>query len=157
MYGSLSEADTYFENDLSGTWDNYSDAQKTKALNKATEQIDRLKFAGEKYEIAPTQTLQFPRVLYTVNETIYYDENLSTGDIEVPADVEYATYMQAKHLLDTTLGGDETGNWVKKGITSMSILSTSESYDKSLSPVDVKSGVYRESMQLLEKYLVFGW
>ena len=157
MYGTLAEAETYFTDELSGTWGDYTDGQKTVALEEATRQIDRLQFKGEKYQWSPTQTLAFPRVFNFNCQTIYFDEDLTNGGVVVPTDVEHATYLQAKHLLDVAIGGDSTGQALRAGITSRSILSTSESYDKTLSPVDLKTGIHRDAMQLLEKYLLVGW
>jgi len=157
MYGSLTEADTYFVNELTDTWDNYTDAQKTRALEDATRTIDRLQFKGQKYEPSPTQTAQFPRVMVTVNHTIYFEENISAGEIQVPVDVEIATYVQAKYLLDKYIGGDDTGAAVLAGKTSVSIASTSETYDTSINPVDIKTGLVREAMQWLEQYILVAW
>jgi len=155
MYGSIAEADTYFDDDLSGTWDNYLDTQKGKALRQATKQIDRLAYRGEKYD--DNQENQFPRILRTGTRTIYFDYDPHTGTVVVPSDVEEATYMQAKYLLDYNAGTDKRGRAIRAGITSISTGGTSESYDKSISPVDIETGIVIEAQALLKKYFLVGW
>ena len=158
MYGSLADADIYFATyDLTETWDDYTDADKTKALNEATRQIDRLKFRGEKYQWSPTQTLQFPRMVYANCKTIYLDEDPSTGDVVVPEKIEHATYIQAKYLLDTIKGDDDTGDAHKAGITSVSIGSTSESYDAATSPINLTTGLVRDAWEMIREFLVVAW
>ena len=157
MYGTLAGANTYFSNELTGTWSNYSDPDKTTALETATKQINRLQFRGMKYQDSPTQTDQFPRIVSFGVHVIYYDEDTVNGGLKVPTDVEEATYVQAKYLLDYHKGDIPVGEMFLAGVTSVSIGSTSESYDKSMSPIDIESGIVRESFNLLRKYILRGW
>lgn len=155
MYGTLSDADTFFENDLTGTWDNYTDAQKTKALNEATRIINQLHYRGEKYDYTPDQNDQFPRIEQTPTRTYYFDDDFDNGGVKVPTDVERAAYMQAKYLLDSIVGNlHGVAEKVRAGITSISTGGTSESYDKSASAVDVKTGLHRDAFNLLKKYMI---
>lgn len=150
MYGTLTEANTYFETyDLTGLWTSYTTAQRTIALNKATLQIDKLPFDGYRY--SSEQTLEFPRVKDYGFKMVYYDVN-SDGEIIVPVDVEQATYLQAKFLLDTQTNC--TVEALKMGITSISVGKTSQTVDLSISPVHPVYGIFREAFELLKKYLV---
>ncbi len=156
-YGTLAKADTYFENDLSGTWAGYSTPNKNKARETATKQIDRLQLKGEKYQYAPTQTLEFPRTFATMTGVLIFDEDLTNGGVIVPVDVEEASYIQAKFLLDANAGKETASSALLAGKTSVSIGSTSESFDKSLSPVDIKTGISKQAMNILEKYILAAW
>lgn len=87
MYGTLAEADTYFENRLHvDAWDEATDADKTKALNEAQKRIDLLNFKGEPV----TEGTVFPR---------YYGDE-ADGTEETPEDIEIAGYECAFALLD---------------------------------------------------------
>lgn len=151
-YGSLTEANTYFsDTEISGTWALYTENKRNKALQKATTQIDRLPFIGEKYNY--TQTRCFPRTLYTHRGQMFLDTNTS-GAVIVPETVNHAVYIQAKFLLDNE--SNSAIQALQAGITSQSIGSTSESYDLSILPLDLKTGICRESMELLKPYILGG-
>lgn len=153
MYGSVSEADTYFSTyDFTGVWDSFSTSQKTAALNRATLMIDRLHFRGEKYQ--SDQDNAFPRIVYVNRRMVYFDEN-SDGEIVVPDRVKHAAYEQAKYMLSTQT--DQSLIKLRQGITSISVGSTSESYNTDLLPEDLETGICRESQSLLENYLLVGW
>jgi len=82
-YATYTEGDTYFGEQLNVTaWTGAEDADKTKALQMATNAIDRLNFRGEK--AVSTQDLQFPR----------------KDDSAVPQDVKDACCEIAIALLD---------------------------------------------------------
>lgn len=97
-YGTLVEANVFFDNRLHNwDWDAASLADRTKAMNQATEVIDQFAYIDQKYAVAiltdPTseecrvanlsQELEFPR-----------------GAInEVPDEIEKACYLIAKALL----------------------------------------------------------
>ncbi|MFH0814312.1 MAG: DnaT-like ssDNA-binding protein [Pseudomonadota bacterium] len=152
IYGTLEKANIYFDDiGLSDTWDLYTDTQKNRALARATKQVDNLHYAGEKYEY--TQARKFPRSLDCYRGQIYLDVD-TDGNVITPIPVEEATYIQAKFLLD--YADDAAINALNAGITSQSIGSTSESYDKAMLPIDVKSGLCRESLELLKPYLLGG-
>lgn len=153
MYGTRVEADTYYDDiGLSGTWDLYTNTQKDKALQRATIQIDHLPFLGEKYNYT-TQTRAFPRIVYSFRGEIVYDTDTS-GNVIVPEAVRYAVYTQAKFLLDNA--SNSAVQALQAGIVSQSIGSTSETYDKDLLPLDLKTGICREAMELLKPYLLGG-
>lgn len=154
IYGSLADANTYHSTyDLTGLWAGYSDAQKTAALNRATLLIDRLQFVGERYD--EDQELSFPRMFDDGIKAIIIDTDRSSGAVIVPKDVEYATYEQAKFLLDTK--DDEVIQKILNGVTSISVSATSESYDASKLPVSVETRLATEVYRMLKKFLIHGW
>lgn len=82
-YGSLTEARDYFASKLyRDLWHQTDPDNQVRALNDATERIDRLNYAGSR--TLATQTLQFPR----------------DGSDEVPLSIRRATYEVAFQLLD---------------------------------------------------------
>ena len=152
FYGTVDLADGYFEEvAVSDTWFSYSTAQKKAALKKATRDVDKLPLAGRKFDFI--QALQFPRVLDYDFKQIIFDVTVA-GQIVVPSTVLEAAYLQAKFILDSS--DNDVVRAVKNGITSQSIGSTSESYDKSMLPIDFKTGICRESYELLVPYLATG-
>lgn len=83
MYGTISEAETYFGERLNTrAWDTAVISDRTKALLMATRAIDRLNFSGSKNSY--TQELQFPR----------------GDDTTVPSDIKYACFELALAFLD---------------------------------------------------------
>lgn len=76
MYGTVVGADAYFDTRLhADEWANdFSLADKTKALQTSTRDIDRLNFVGSKAD--SDQELEFPR----------------GTDTDVPSDIEIACY-----------------------------------------------------------------
>ena len=154
IYGTLSGANSFFSaNDLSGLWATYTDANKNKALQRATEEIDTLSYKGEKYE--HTQDLSFPRVFYTQQRVIYFDLNTS-GNVVVPPKIINTVYLQAKFLLET-LSNDAIES-IKYGISSRSIGSTSESYNLDrVSVFDLETELCREALRLIKPFLIIGY
>lgn len=95
VYGVVSRADQYFNNRLRNVfWLRASLGDKTSALIEATTIIDTLNFAGIKAD--PNQLHQFPRATYPAN---FPNIVLSTIDVVVPRDIEYACYEIAIQLL----------------------------------------------------------
>jgi hypothetical protein len=124
------------------------EALRTKALEKATLQIDDLPLVGRKYD--ENQTLAFPRYKDYGFRVDYFAQ--TTTGISVPVDVERATYIQAKYLLDSRTNC--TIKALEMGITNVTIGRTSQTVDMSLSPVNLQWGLCREAMKLLQKFLV---
>jgi len=151
MYSSIADADTYFdETDLSGTWATYTDDEKTKSMNLASRQIDRLAFQGQKYEFEQLQ--EFPRLLRVDSGWIYWDQHPSTGEIQVPELINEAVYLQAKFLLDNRDSDTITNQ--RLGITSESVGSTSQSYDFSNLSFDRETELNLQSKTLVQQYLL---
>ncbi len=87
MYGTLVNAETYFDNRLHvDAWDEAIDDFKTKALNEAQKRIDLLCYRG--YEV--TDGTVFPR---------YYGDE-ADGTETIPENIEIAGYECAFALLD---------------------------------------------------------
>lgn len=153
MYGSIALANAFFEHyDLSETWETYSDALKTKALNKATTQIDRLPFVGKRY--TDDQDNEFPRIICENGVYHYFDSDPDDGSIVIPTKIYNATYIQAKFLLDTR--SNPTVQALEMGITSISAGSTSQSLDNNILPLNPKTGICQEAEALLKPFLVIG-
>lgn len=97
-YVTLGYADEYFDNSLEGVdWQAYGEREQEQALVSATRAIDELitlrGLDGIQYydkASATPQALLFPRSV---------DLN-AAGAIEIPDDIETATCLLAKHLLD---------------------------------------------------------
>jgi len=82
-YGSLSRANSYFDNRLrSEFWKRAEIAERSKAMVEATRIIDSLSYEGDK--TVSTQLHQFPR----------------GTDTAVPKDIEFACYEIAIKLLE---------------------------------------------------------
>lgn len=82
-YGSVTDADNYFNSKLyRDLWFQTDPDNQVRALNDATERIDRLNFAGAR--TIATQERQWPR----------------DGEDEVPVNIKKATYEIAFQLLD---------------------------------------------------------
>jgi hypothetical protein len=78
-YGSINEANTYFDNRLkSKKWKKSSIQDKKSAMSEATRLIDRLNFIGEKTD--PDQFKQFPR---SPNTTIPKNITIATYEISL--------------------------------------------------------------------------
>jgi len=156
MYGSIVLADAFFEDyDFEGTWNGtggYTDVQKEKALEKATMQIDRLKFLGEKYDY--DQNNQYPRAYNDGQRTRYFDID-TDGNIETPENILHATYIQAKWLLDTK--DNATIQALMFGITSISVCKTSQTIDSSLMPFNPKTGICSEAYELIKPYMMWSY
>lgn len=75
QYGSVTDANAYFAELLhADEWQGLSTDLKNRALNAATQDIDRLEFAGSK--LVADQALEFPR----------------EGTAEVPDEIKFACY-----------------------------------------------------------------
>lgn len=157
IYGTRAEADTYFGlRDFEGKWATFSNDQKDKALQVATDQVDRLEYAGQRFS-GTEQLLAFPRILdsFASREQRVWDVDFTTGDIVVPEKVRRATFEQANHLL-ATLSGSELSCKLREGLTSISIGSTSESYDLSRRDqfVSRRTSLVIDAKDLLEEYIL---
>ena len=164
IYGSRTDADSYFAlRDLENVWSSFTNTQKDQALQIATDQIDSLEYAGQKFS-GTEQSLQFPRIvnLFASREQHVWDVERPSGDIIVPVKVEEAAYEQARFLLMTRASGTAgagMGSLMDKlsmGLTSISIGRTSESYDQGTVSkyLDRRSGLFRGAKNLLEEFLL---
>ena len=120
-YGSVSEADSYFDNRLnSRAWDDAVYKDKQRSLIMATKAIDKLNFAGDMAD--STQTLQFPR----------------NDDTEVPEEIEFACYEIAIKLLE---GVDTEQEAQTIGVMSESYSSVRTTYDGDYVNDHIRAGI----------------
>lgn len=107
-YGTLSQANTYFDNRLrSQPWKRARKEDKMAAMREATLMIDRLNYAGDKTD--PTQYHQFPRQPTSLPTQIVIDpaDGLPVllralqddPDTLVPKDIKYACFEIAIKLI----------------------------------------------------------
>jgi hypothetical protein len=106
-YGTLSEANNYFDNRLRSTpWKRATSNDKRSALHEATQMIDRLNFAGNKTD--PNQVHQFPRAPIPSPTQIVVNESgipvtLASlddpPDTVIPIDITYACFEIAMKLI----------------------------------------------------------
>lgn len=114
-YISISAATDYFANRLNtDPWDDASEIDAEKALNMATDAIDRLNFLGEKTD--SSQENQFPR----------------SGDVTVPTDIQEACAEIALRLLD---GVDPELEFENLTMVSQGYANVRSTYDRS-SPLE---------------------
>ena len=115
-----------------------------------------MEYAGQRFS-GTEQLLAFPRILdsFASREQRVWDVDFTTGDIVVPEKVRRATFEQANHLL-ATLSGSELSCKLREGLTSISIGSTSESYDLSRRDqfVSRRTSLVIDAKDLLEEYIL---
>lgn len=121
IYADMSFALSYFQDRLHvGAWDCATPEDRRKALTMATVDIDRLDYAGCKLDA--TQSLEFPR----------------TGQVEVPEDIKIAACEIALARLD---GVDPDQELTAAGMTSSSVAGIRSTYDRSVVPDYIFSGI----------------
>lgn len=133
-YGTVAGGDDYFELKLrADDWENASESDKGKALFEATQIIDSLNYAGDKY--SSTQELEFPR----------------GEDTEVPDNIIKACYEIAIKLLGGFTREDALS---RVGITSDNWGPVKRTYDPSQTPEYYLAGVpSAEAWTLLKPFL----
>jgi hypothetical protein len=134
MYATVEEADEFLAMELwTDIWFASSSTMKTKAMNKATRIIDRLKFIGVKTD--ETQPNEFPR----------------NGETEVPQDVKEACCYIALALMEGKIPELEYDN---ARVESDSIVSGKVSYNTTNTPKTMLYGVPSyDAWGLLVKYV----
>lgn len=154
MYVTLLEAAAFFdETDFEDTWSTYSDALKTKAIKRATLTIEKIPFYGKKYN--REQDFQFPRIRHQGSKICYWDVDKDTNEIVVPERVKKAVMVQAKALLDYK--DNRIIKIQRAGITSISIGSSSESYDLTKTLFHPKFNIINEAVDFLQPYILKGF
>ena len=120
-YISLSAASDYLGHKLNvEAWDISDDTNRQKALDMATNAIDRLNFLGEKAD--DTQELQFPRL----------------GDTIVPVDIQEACADLAVRLLD---GVDPELEFENLTMVSQGYANVRSTYDRTNPPEHIVAGI----------------
>lgn len=150
---TLAEADAFWnETDPGGFWSTKTDPQKTGALNSAWRKIRRQNFQGEKVDI--NQDFEFPRFVlpFLERRIIFWDKDIGTGEAKFPEQIKEAIFTQAKLELEAKEDLGHTAR--RRGLSSLSILSTSESYDLTNRDFDERSGLFNEVLNILSPYLL---
>lgn len=115
-YGTLADANTYFDNRLhSEGWADSNPTDRPKALTEATDLIDSLSYKGVKnavwlimYEADPSQTGNYTKILVSPPSRQDIIDADATQDLEfprgqdtvVPTEIEWACYEIALALLE---------------------------------------------------------
>lgn len=139
-YGTLAEADAYFENRLfSELWANTPVKDRTNALNRATQDIDRLNFVGKKHA-AYTQWLATPcdqEAILAASATQELQFPRGT-DTEVPEDIKKACFEIAFELVD---GKNPDEEYQKLTTVSEGFSSVRRTYNRSFAQEHVLYGI----------------
>ena len=100
-------ADTYLLGKSAKTWDEATDEMKESALRRATIDIDV--YVGQTIPYSTTQALRFPRVV---------DIDAVTSVPKLPYRLDYATFLQALHLLRNADLLDDAQSYRARGLSS---------------------------------------
>lgn len=132
-YATLAECDTYLTNHYLSTdtnlvaWNLLSDANCDTLLRAACIVIDRLPLVG--YKSVVTQTLQFPRTIWTEHDQTVWGIRIGNPSwyvqSDVPTEVKYA---QCEIALSLITGENARLKLQREGVKSFSIGSLSETY-----------------------------
>lgn len=148
MYGSVSEATTYFSKRLhSEVWDENSLPEKTKALEHATRLIDNLDFVGEKnasyvkreafLTTTSTLTTEQEKEVWEAGEA--QENQFPRGsDTVVPKDIEEATYELAISLLE---GKDPEIEFENQSVIAEGFSSVRDTKDRSFVQEHINAGI----------------
>jgi len=134
-YGTLSEANNYFDNRLRSTaWKRARKEDKKSAMHEATEMIDRLNFTGVKADAS--QVHQFPRgpspvIICGVNTA-------GDPDDAIPADIKKACFEIAIKLIQ---GYDPDREADILAATSQTYSNVRTGYDRSFIPDYMRAGI----------------
>lgn len=135
-YITLADATTYFKDRLyAAEWTNASADDKARALIMATKRIDSLVLRGIKS--VNTQTLQFPRAIFSDYLFYFYDEKqinflnpygYYVVEAEVSQLVKDACCEEALGILKDYQSAEQRKNLQEQGVKSVSIGNVSETY-----------------------------
>lgn len=101
-YGTMVAANAFFSSRLhSYDWDMATLADRTKALNQATEIINQFNYIGEKYSVASLRASDPDASCEQLRQANLSQENeFPRGTVnQVPVEIERACYLIAKALL----------------------------------------------------------
>lgn len=142
-YLLLAAADTYLGEHYATTdakmivWTALTDANCETYLRQATLAIDRLPLVG--YKAVSTQTMAFPRALYTVQDSDWYIQP------SAPDEVKYA---QCEIALQLAQGASGRVDLQRQGVKSFSLGNLSETYSGKQNSI-----ISYEAKQLLAPYM----
>jgi len=121
QYATIADAQTYFDGRLnSEAWEDATTPDQDKSLITATKAIDRLNFAGDKFD--SEQELQFPR----------------GTDTSVPQDIVEACCEMAYSLLD---GREPEIDYENLSMVSQGYGNVRSTYDRDINPLNELAGV----------------
>ena len=157
-YISLDDAQEYLSENYISTdekliaWNALSDMDKEILLRKALKTIEAQPYAG--FKACSTQTLEFPRAIYTM---IPYDVYEPSGiwpdnwyvQSEVPSTVKYA---QCEIAFETASGTSNRVKLQRQGVKSFSLGNLSETYSGASNSI-----VSHEAKELLKPYIGGGY
>ena len=154
-YLLLADADTYLSANYASTdakmivWTALTDANCEAYLRKATKTIDRQPLAGFKSTLS--QTLEFPRTLYTEYASELYNNSAIIGDenwYTQPAVPDAVKYAECEIALELAQGIPARMGLQRQGVKSFSLGNLSESYAGKQNNI-----ISQEAKELLAPYI----
>lgn len=134
-YGTLSEANNYFDNRLrSVAWKRARTVDKKSAMREAADMIDRLNFSGIKADA--TQARQFPRGPSPV--LVCGVNTAGDSDTLIPEDIKKACFEVAIKLIQ---GYDPDREADILAATSQTFMNVRTGYDRSFIPDYMRAGI----------------
>jgi hypothetical protein len=126
-YSTLIESEVYFQNRLHIlSWTTASNSDKTKALEEASQRMDRLSFSGAKVDDA--QVAEFPR---------YYGTAV-VGDEVVPEEIKKSCNEIAFSLLD---GAEPEKEFAELSKSGQAFSGVRVNYDRESIPAHTVNGI----------------
>jgi hypothetical protein len=131
-YGTLSEANNYFDNRLrSNAWKRARKEDKKAAMHEATQMIDTLNFMGIKSD--PTQVHEFPR-----GPSPRLWATVRDADTLIPTDIKYACFEIAIKLIQ---GYDPDREADNLAINAHTYSNARTGYDRTFVPDYMRAGI----------------
>jgi hypothetical protein len=131
-YGTLSEANNYFDNRLrSVAWKRAKKEDKKSAMHEATLMIDQLNFIGIKTD--PDQVRQFPRGPSPIRCVTVRDANT-----EIPTDIKHACFEIAIKLIQ---GYDPDREADILAVNQQAYSNVRTGYDRTFVPDYMRAGI----------------
>lgn len=142
-YCTVAEADGWIGSVLGyDAWGKADEATKQKAINTATEAIDRLPLAGQKHD--PDQENEFPRDVRMPSGAIL-------ADLTIPDEVKKACAYEAAALLENL--NNPRLELQRQGVTAATVKGVSETYNGRFGARRLLS---REAQELLRGWVLGG-
>ena len=157
-YISLDDAQEYLSENYISTdekliaWNALSDMDKEILLRKALKTIEAQPYVG--FKACSTQTLEFPRALYTsIPQDIYAPSQIWPDNWYVQSEVPSAVkYAQCEIAFETASGTSNRVKLQRQGVKSFSLGNLSETYSGASNSI-----VSHEAKELLKPYIGGGY
>lgn len=157
-YISLDDAQDYLSENYISTdekliaWNALSDMDKEILLRKALKTIEAQPYVG--FKACSTQTLEFPRALYTsIPQDIYAPSQIWPDNWYVQSEVPSAVkYAQCEIAFETASGTSNRVKLQRQGVKSFSLGNLSETYSGASNSI-----VSHEAKELLKPYIGGGY